>query len=257
DTTTCPAELSAEECAKLKQTIKRTQQQGDQAKDKPKPTAADLESPPFVSYSAWPRYRIITLRQRAELTGICEFVEVDPPGIARSALPQEVDSANDPSHARMACDSLSEMRRLVSERADLRVVLGGKIRGWNGWLPGIAEEVMCTLQAGNLPLVLGGFSGCAALIARYLKDPKAPWPDEFSFETACEDPRFVARIDDEEAARRRFVTLHDTLEGFRKQLHGETPWVHRIGTEQILALLEPRGAATTLNLVQAALDEMQ
>lgn len=34
DTTTCPAELSAEECAKLKQTIKRTQQQGDQAKDK-------------------------------------------------------------------------------------------------------------------------------------------------------------------------------------------------------------------------------
>lgn len=34
DTTACPAELSAEECAKLKQTIKRTQQQGDQARDK-------------------------------------------------------------------------------------------------------------------------------------------------------------------------------------------------------------------------------
>jgi hypothetical protein len=42
------------------------------------------------------------------------------------------------------------------------VLVGGKIKGWSGWLPGVAEELMCSVKAGQPTLLLSGFGGVAA-----------------------------------------------------------------------------------------------
>ena len=65
-------------------------------------------------------------------------------------------------------DALSRMRELTSSVASLRIVWGGKISGAAGWLPGIAEEVMCSVTSAppKPVLILGGFGGCARRRAR-------------------------------------------------------------------------------------------
>ena len=52
-------------------------------------------------------------------------------------------------------------------RGDIRarIVLGGRVEGYKGTMPGIAEETRISLEAGQPVFVLGGFGGCARDIA--------------------------------------------------------------------------------------------
>ena len=124
---------------------------------------------PLVNYAAWPFYGDIQPRQRARLTGICQFINVNPDGSSTPLL----EPANSPAkgtrdYAVRLADALSAMRSLSASACHVRVVLAGKIDGWQGWLPGILEEVMATIEHKRVPLIIGGFGGCAQMIARYL-----------------------------------------------------------------------------------------
>lgn len=79
----------------------------------------------------------------------------------------------------------SAARRMVSEKADARVLVGGKMGivgiaedAYQGALPGIAEEAIMTLEAGRPVLVLGAFGGTSRdiAIALGLLDPRAKVP---------------------------------------------------------------------------------
>ncbi|NVB37304.1 TIR domain-containing protein [Pseudenhygromyxa sp. WMMC2535] len=222
-----------------------------------KAKAEDLDRTPFINYSTWPHYRAISLAQKADLTGVCEFFEVDPPGVDPLSLPRDPDPES-PHVLRMAADAISEMRRLTSEHADARIVVGGKVEGWSGWLPGITEEVLCDLEAGKAPIILAGFGGCATVLAEYLQDPEAPWPAVLSFEHASHSPRlrrlFPGGFRDQ--ARAHFTRLQVALERYRDQLHGDADWPFELERELLLALLPPRGASSSLNLVHAALAKL-
>jgi len=63
---------------------------------------------------------------------------------------------------------LSSMRRYTTELTDARIVLGGKIAGYMGSMPGIAEESLFTIKARKPIYLLGGFGGCAAEICGFL-----------------------------------------------------------------------------------------
>ena len=58
--------------------------------------------------------------------------------------------------------------------ADARIVLGGKVSGWSGILPGVAEEVLCMLEAGKPVYVLGCFGGAAQRIGQALLGNEYP-----------------------------------------------------------------------------------
>ncbi len=74
------------------------------------------------------------------------------------------------------------MRREVARHSDARVLLGGKSKpaavagrdGYTGAWPGVLEEAYRTWQAGKALYVVGGFGGCAGLIARMLDGGIAP-----------------------------------------------------------------------------------
>ena len=85
--------------------------------------------------------------------------------------------------------SLTSMRKTMLEETEARVVLGGKVKGFQGSMPGIAEEALLSLQAGKPLYLLGGFGGCARDISESLNlieplhnPPRTDWDgyDKFS-----------------------------------------------------------------------------
>ena len=141
---------------------------------------------PLVNYSAWPHYRKITEEQRARLVGICQFINIDPPGIAASALNADLGPALEKKYA---ADALTAMRERSASDADLRIVWGGRIKGAAGWMAGILEEVAGTLKFKKPLLIFGGFGGCAHLIAEFLSKPQSRWPDELSLAASADPAR--------------------------------------------------------------------
>lgn len=73
---------------------------------------------------------------------------------------------------RPSTEGFSAARRMVSERADARVIMGGKMGilsepadAYAGAMPGIVEEAIGALEAGKPLVVLGSFGGAARDIA--------------------------------------------------------------------------------------------
>ena len=60
---------------------------------------------------------------------------------------------------------LTAMRTAMRADLQARILLGGRVEGYRGALPGIAEKAWLFLQAGQPVFLLGGFGGCARDIA--------------------------------------------------------------------------------------------
>jgi SLOG cluster2 len=70
---------------------------------------------------------------------------------------------------------LTAMRQTMRQFSHARIVLGGRVEGYKGTMPGIAEESLLALQAGQPLFLLGGFGGCARDIAETM-DVISGWP---------------------------------------------------------------------------------
>ena len=83
---------------------------------------------------------------------------------------------------------LTAMRRVVQGASHARVVLGGRVTGYKGVMPGIAEEVLLSLQNSQPLFLLGGFGGCTRDIAETLglvdrwAGSRPDWPGREKFE---------------------------------------------------------------------------
>jgi hypothetical protein len=142
-----------------------------------------------VSYLPWPIHMSIPaadLRALAsDLVGVAELHCLDRHGrdIPLDAVPAE------PRHPATDDDwseGLTAMRSLLSTVADARVVLGGRLQGFRGRMPGIAEEALLAFEVSQPVFLLGGFGGCARDIAQDLGliPPKASpiaWPGRAGF----------------------------------------------------------------------------
>ena len=129
--------------------------------------------PAIVSYLPWPVHsgrsskEIQALAQ--ELKGLAEFHCLGQQGqeLTLDALP----AAGTPQSATSEEWSvgLTALRRVLTDASDARIVLGGNVSRFKGQMPGIAEEALCSLSAGQPLYVLGGFGGCARDIAEDLR----------------------------------------------------------------------------------------
>lgn len=146
--------------------------------------------PAVTNYLAWP---IVVSKPAAELqslakelTGLAEVHCLDTQG-AELAL-DKLDNAARP-HVTDAdwAESLTAMRGVLTRASDARVVLGGRVEGFKGRMPGIAEEALTALEAEQPLFLLGGFGGCARDLAAILglspSPPIAPaWPGQDEFQ---------------------------------------------------------------------------
>jgi len=147
--------------------------------------------PAVVNYLAWPTY--VTkpsddLRGLVEeLQGLAELHFLDRQG-ADLAVESFVDAQRPSPNDADWAEALTAMRGVLTAVSDARVVLGGRTVDYKGRMPGIAEEALTALEAGQPLYLLGGFGGCARDIAIQMGLlPKtaggaAPWAGREAFQ---------------------------------------------------------------------------
>ncbi|MCB1905866.1 MAG: hypothetical protein KDH15_00725 [Rhodocyclaceae bacterium] len=156
----------------------------------------------LYNHSAWPAYLSITPQIEAQWINCCRIVRIDQAqaGIAeadRSPDDGTVAAPGSDGHRRRlrnAAIALSAMRRIATVGTEIaiphrsrpervpplaaRILLGGKVQQYSGFVPGIFEEALLTLDARAPLYVLGGFGGAAEVIARAIDGSgKAPPPE--------------------------------------------------------------------------------
>jgi hypothetical protein len=169
-------------------------------------------------------------------------------------------------------EALTAMRRRSAQDCGARVLMGGKIHGAAGWLPGVAEELEVSLWAhhpngagdpaawspalAQPVLLLGGFGGISGLLAGFLKVADAAWP------ALPAGSGGAVGADTFEAERcGRWERLEALMQGFRAHLHGleedgdpvfpADGWTHATLTKTtFLQLLTVESPTAALRLVR-------
>lgn len=72
--------------------------------------------------------------------------------------------------------SLSALRRYLIEHTGARVLVGGREHDYKGKMPGVLEEALLTIEAGQPLYLAGGFGGATATIAAAVTDLEDRWP---------------------------------------------------------------------------------
>ncbi|WP_080414682.1 hypothetical protein [Burkholderia ubonensis] len=124
-----------------------------------------------VNYLAWPVHCSVSaeaIQERASnLAGLAEFYCLDVQGNEIASTTRQATPTHAATEGEWAA-GLGAMRRKMTDVSNVRVVLGGRVDGFKGRMPGIGEEALCSLEAGKPLFVLGGFGGCARDIAEDL-----------------------------------------------------------------------------------------
>lgn len=87
----------------------------------------------------------------------------------RGEDPQPVDDGSIPQ-------SLTALRRYLVRHTASRVLIGGKERDFKGEMPGVLEEALLAIEAGQPLYLAGGFGGATATIASVVTGLDDRWP---------------------------------------------------------------------------------
>lgn len=174
---------------------------------------------PLLVCLAWQEHRGMSLTafeaSRTDLGLFGQIVCLDPdgneidPAAGRSEQPQTID---DPA---LRGRSLTALRRYMAGRTDGRILIGGRRRGFQGDMPGLAEEALISLAAGRPLYLAGGFGGVTLDAAVALGVDDGAWLPQRA-NAPAEDPRFVSAID-----RLKALTSSASWTGLGNGLSGE------------------------------------
>jgi len=124
-----------------------------------------------VNYLAWPVHiskAVAELEQiTAELTGSAELVFLSLDGTPITFAGRRTLQSSSPTDDVWSL-GLTSMRQVMRKESHARIVLGGRVDGYKGIMPGIAEEALLSLQSKQPLYLMGGFGGCARDIAETL-----------------------------------------------------------------------------------------
>lgn len=155
----------------------------------------------LYNHCPWPSYLEITPHIEAQWINCCRIVRIDQQQAGISEPDRSPDSAGSDDPARRLLNialTLSAMRRIAAQGSEItipdrprpervppiaaRVILGGKVQGYTGFLPGIFEEALVTLESGAPLYPLGGFGGAAEVLCQALLAPAGARPEELTAE---------------------------------------------------------------------------
>lgn len=139
--------------------------------------------PRFTDYLAWPVHIRLASRDLLDMEErfgeIGRLVLLSEDG-RRLTMADRVDiSSREPADDEWA-DGLSAMRGAMTAESSARVVLGGRVEGYRGRMPGVAEEALASLRAKRPLFLIGGFGGCVRGIAEALGLVET-WPGSLSW----------------------------------------------------------------------------
>lgn len=122
------------------------------------------------NYLSWPIYNGVSIEQRAEylasrielVNATCgEEVSAEEKDIIPTCFSNEIMLKWATSLAKMRLESIGD--------SDARIIAGGIIKGFKGFMPGIAEEFKIAYESKKAIYLIGGFGGCAYILTEILK----------------------------------------------------------------------------------------
>ncbi len=143
-----------------------------------------------IDYLAWPvhvRMKATDLDTlAAELQGFAQLALIGQDGRWMSMEDRHTLPSHEPDEHEWG-PGLTAMRRTMRGETDARIVLGGRVEGYKGNMPGIAEEALLSLEVGQPLFLIGGFGGCTRDIAETVglvdtwAGSRPPWPGRKQF----------------------------------------------------------------------------
>ena len=122
----------------------------------------------ITNYLAWPMHIRMTSNEletfSAEHRRVARLVFLARNGACLAREKRLELAAREPDDDEWA-EGLTAMRTVMRGEILARIVLGGRVEGYKGAMPGIAEETYLSFQADQPIFLLGGFGGCARDIA--------------------------------------------------------------------------------------------
>lgn len=130
---------------------------------------------PLENWVAKPYAHAHPASLRASLVGLCRWYFVGD-ALPKDAQPHEA--------ARVTSEALSLMRHLVAERSSMTLALAGKRYGFDGMLPGVAEEILCSWEHNRqvCVLMMGEYGGIVREVVRYILRRTDTLPAPLTFE---------------------------------------------------------------------------
>lgn len=136
-----------------------------------------LSLAPVENWVAWPIHEELTEEQRNQYRrNRAQLVEIERPNDLPIDANKDLQKAADgryPSdtpkwrYVRARC--MTKLREDSVAATSARVALGGKLHGYGGVLPGVAEEALLTLRADKPLYLLGGFGGASRAVLDVLR----------------------------------------------------------------------------------------
>lgn len=121
-----------------------------------------------VNYLAWPVHIRMTVDDLDEVAAAvapaARLVLVGPDGAPISTEVRRTLPSREPDDEEWRL-GLTSMRTTLLDNTSARIVVGGQVENYKGKMPGIAEEALLSLQAGQPVFLVGGFGGCTRDIA--------------------------------------------------------------------------------------------
>ena len=152
----------------------------------------------FTNYLAWPIYIGMSPTTQAEYKScrvICQKATIPntiPSGLHDLMLPPTtVDNLY------YWAESLKAMRQEMESNIDARIILGGRVTGFKGYMPGLYEEAINAANVKHPIYLLGGFGGAALRLIKLIKEETT---SEKLFEECCSYrsyQEFVSYLDKE------------------------------------------------------------
>jgi hypothetical protein len=142
-----------------------------------KDAAGEIQAP-LINYVARRDSTVYTTAWRAKVLGVVELRFTHPDDQAAEKAGRSAKRREAPG--RHPADDYALMRKVQSQETHGRVIMGGKHKGSSGRMPGILEEVASSIQADKPFALLGGFGGCAAILATFFASASTEWPQVLS-----------------------------------------------------------------------------
>ena len=137
----------------------------------------------FTNYLAWPIYVGMAPATHAEYKSCrvqCQKATI--PDTIPTDLHGQMVPPSTVENLYYWAESLKSMRQEMESHIDARIILGGRVTGFKGYMPGLYEEATNAAKANHPLFLLGGFGGAASRLIKLLKGETT---SEKLFEECC------------------------------------------------------------------------
>ena len=124
----------------------------------------------FTNYLAWPIYVGMAPATYAEYKSCrvqCQKATI--PDTIPTDLHGQMVPPSTVENLYYWAESLKAMRLEMESNIDARIILGGRVAGFKGYMPGLYEEAIIAANCKHPIILLGGFGGAASRLIKLLK----------------------------------------------------------------------------------------